>query len=520
MTTRYSPGSGLPPISDDLLSAYLDGQVTPAERQRVEKALAEDPAVRERYMMLRQTVLLLRQTPRVAVPRSFVLSEAQVLAAGGRVAGVERPGLFARLLAGMSMALPVATAAVAVAFFLVVGVDVWRTQFGAPAASAPAALSASQPNSQPEAAAPVSPAQEKAAVQGAKRQPEPTQAPAAAPATETQPSVDQPPAESVAGEPLAAQAQAEAPTVAAAVAEATAALADVGQALAGAGDSGAAATMVAEPTPEAAVEGALEPAPQAVREAAPEAAAAAKMAGEEPPGVAAAAALAPEPMPEMTSAVAPAQMGPAVLTETVTVSPTMAVDTFALETETPKSASKQEPVATLEAEAMPALQAAPPESASAQSESALAAANAVAITATAQLDMEPTPLPTATPAEAMQAVEPTVIPTQSPAIRVQEPATPTPIPTPEPAAAVIAQPEQSPTEPPAAKVVAQPTAVVIAAAGDQNAQAAGQAPAAPATAASLPAPRVSLRTVEAGLVALLVVLVGATLLVHRRRAWR
>ena len=515
MTNRYSPGSGLPPISDDLLSAYLDGQVTPAERQRAEKALAEDPAVRGRYMMLRQTVLLLRQTPRVAVPRSFVLSEAQVLAAGGRVAGVARPGFFAHLLAGMSRALPVATAAVAVALFLVVGVDVWRTQFGAPDASAPAALSVSQPDSQPLVAAPTSPTQEKAAVQAALQQPESTQAPAAASAAEIQPGVDEALAEYVTGESLTA------PTAAAA--EATAAFAageapaDVGQAAVA--DS-AAAMMFAEATPLAAGEGALNPAPEVVLEAAPEAAAAAKMAGEEPPGIAAAAALAPEPTLEMTSA-APARMGPAVLTETVavsatiTVSPTITADTFTLETETLRSASKQEPVATPGAEAMTALQAAAPESASVQSQFELATANA--LTETAQPDVEPTPLPTATATETIQAVEPTVVPTQAPAIQEQEPATPTPVPTPEPSA-VIAQPEQAATEPPPAKVVAQPTAVVVAAAGDQNVQAAGQAPAVPDTVASPTAARVGLRTVEAGLAALLVVLVGATLLVYRRRA--
>ncbi len=118
-------------FDDDLLSAYLDGEVTAAERARVEQALASDPQARERLQTLEATVRLLRGAPRVAVPRVFTLTEAQVVAAGGRVKGRQQGGWLDRLFAGLPRLMPVATAAVALALLLVVGLDVWSSQFGA-----------------------------------------------------------------------------------------------------------------------------------------------------------------------------------------------------------------------------------------------------------------------------------------------------------------------------------------------------------------------------------------------------
>lgn len=142
--TTPPPHSPLPAISDELLSAYLDGQLTAAETARVEQARALNGEVAMRLEAMAHTVGLLRQTPRLAVPRSFVLSEAQVLASGGRVKGAKparRSGGFWAWLGGLSPRLmPLATAAVALALLVVVGMDVRGAQTPAarPASLAPA----------------------------------------------------------------------------------------------------------------------------------------------------------------------------------------------------------------------------------------------------------------------------------------------------------------------------------------------------------------------------------------------
>src|SRR5947209_832947 len=69
-----------PPIDDEILSAYLDGQVSPAERDAVEAAIAADPAVRARMNDLRLTVTLLRALPQPAPRRTFILTPQQAAA--------------------------------------------------------------------------------------------------------------------------------------------------------------------------------------------------------------------------------------------------------------------------------------------------------------------------------------------------------------------------------------------------------------------------------------------------------
>jgi Tol biopolymer transport system component len=70
-------------VDVDTLSAYLDHQIAPAERARVEGHLADCIACRDELDGLRRTVTLLQTLPRVPVPRAFTLSEAQV--------GIRRP---------------------------------------------------------------------------------------------------------------------------------------------------------------------------------------------------------------------------------------------------------------------------------------------------------------------------------------------------------------------------------------------------------------------------------------------
>jgi len=71
--------SRYPQITDELLSAYIDNQVTDAERALIETALAEDPRLVWQLESLRYTVDLLHTLPQFALPRSFVLSDAQLV---------------------------------------------------------------------------------------------------------------------------------------------------------------------------------------------------------------------------------------------------------------------------------------------------------------------------------------------------------------------------------------------------------------------------------------------------------
>ncbi|MCE7983587.1 MAG: hypothetical protein DYG89_20635 [Caldilinea sp. CFX5] len=70
-----------PQITEELLSAYLDEQVTAEERALVEAAMATDPAIAWQVDSLRQTVHLLQTLPPLALPRSLsleaILAEAR-----------------------------------------------------------------------------------------------------------------------------------------------------------------------------------------------------------------------------------------------------------------------------------------------------------------------------------------------------------------------------------------------------------------------------------------------------------
>ncbi|MDQ6601552.1 MAG: hypothetical protein M3Z19_02405 [Chloroflexota bacterium] len=75
------PSGGMPaPIDDELLSAYLDGQISPAERDTVDVAITADPTVRARAADLRATVALLHGLPQPAPRRTFILTPEQAAA--------------------------------------------------------------------------------------------------------------------------------------------------------------------------------------------------------------------------------------------------------------------------------------------------------------------------------------------------------------------------------------------------------------------------------------------------------
>ena len=71
--------SRYPQITDELLSAYIDNQVTDDEKALIEAAVVEDPMLAWQLESLRYTVELLHTLPQLALPRSFVLSDAQLL---------------------------------------------------------------------------------------------------------------------------------------------------------------------------------------------------------------------------------------------------------------------------------------------------------------------------------------------------------------------------------------------------------------------------------------------------------
>jgi anti-sigma factor RsiW len=66
----------------DRLSAYIDDELTPAEKAALEARLAAEPELRDTLRDLRLTVRALRALPPVKPPRSFTLTPAQAGLAG------------------------------------------------------------------------------------------------------------------------------------------------------------------------------------------------------------------------------------------------------------------------------------------------------------------------------------------------------------------------------------------------------------------------------------------------------
>lgn len=88
MTTKNSPHDW------EALSAYLDEEMTPKERARLESRLNQDQAFREALEELRQTRTVLRSQPRLRAPRNFTLnSEMAGIRPGARPAAEAYPVL-------------------------------------------------------------------------------------------------------------------------------------------------------------------------------------------------------------------------------------------------------------------------------------------------------------------------------------------------------------------------------------------------------------------------------------------
>jgi hypothetical protein len=87
----------------EALSAYLDGQISPSERTRLEKRVQSDAALAAALQEFSQTRALLRRTPQRRAPRNFTLTP--------RMAGIRPP---------MPRLVPVFSWASAVAMLLVI----------------------------------------------------------------------------------------------------------------------------------------------------------------------------------------------------------------------------------------------------------------------------------------------------------------------------------------------------------------------------------------------------------------
>jgi len=109
----------------EMLNAFLDNALTPAERARFEAQLARDPRLRAEVEQLRALKLQLRAMPRRRVPRSFALNPA----------AYARPK--AQPLLQLYPALRGATALAAFLFIFVLALGAFRGQFGAAGLPAP-----------------------------------------------------------------------------------------------------------------------------------------------------------------------------------------------------------------------------------------------------------------------------------------------------------------------------------------------------------------------------------------------
>ena len=121
---------------NELLSAYVDGQLSAGERARLETQLATDPALQAELEALRHTVALVRDLPPAPIPRNFILPQKMKpsVAARSRPARRVRPRR-----AWAAPLLTAATAAVSLLFVVVLASDLLLSGVGG-RAFAPAAV--------------------------------------------------------------------------------------------------------------------------------------------------------------------------------------------------------------------------------------------------------------------------------------------------------------------------------------------------------------------------------------------
>lgn len=117
------------------LSVYLDGEVDPNEARRIEEHLASCQQCQEDLDQLRAVKVALQSLPQVSPRRSFVLTPTESVAHSHSRAGGGR-------WAQSYLAARLASAALAVVLFLLVGMDFLTTQQNAPTLSEVAEVAA------------------------------------------------------------------------------------------------------------------------------------------------------------------------------------------------------------------------------------------------------------------------------------------------------------------------------------------------------------------------------------------
>jgi anti-sigma factor RsiW len=118
MTTKISPRDW------EAISAYVDGQLTPKERARLEDRLRANTELRAALQEIRRTRAMLRSQPRLRAPRNFTLTPEMV----GQQSAVRRPA--PRLYPAMRLA----SALASLLFVLVLLGDLLLVGAGGPAA--------------------------------------------------------------------------------------------------------------------------------------------------------------------------------------------------------------------------------------------------------------------------------------------------------------------------------------------------------------------------------------------------
>ncbi|MGD2218505.1 MAG: zf-HC2 domain-containing protein [Gemmatimonadales bacterium] len=118
---------------NELLSAYVDGQLSERERKQLEARLKEDAALRAELRALHQTVSLVRELPQAAAPRNFILSKSMVQRRRPAPAPEPRRVWVAPVLTA-------ATAIVSLLFVVVLVGDLLLSGVGGPAAAPEAVL--------------------------------------------------------------------------------------------------------------------------------------------------------------------------------------------------------------------------------------------------------------------------------------------------------------------------------------------------------------------------------------------
>ncbi|MFN8459572.1 MAG: hypothetical protein U0401_33825 [Anaerolineae bacterium] len=344
----------------DLLSPYLDNQVTAEERRLIEQGLAASMELRQELESLRQTVALVAALPPVPAPRPFTLTEAQVRPAA-------RKGLFG---------LPVwvqgwAALAATLVCVLAAGGVLWSMQFN-PRGAAPAAEVANAP-------APVATALERDAADAVAPSESPAQKAAVAPVED---SIE------------AAETAKEAVSVITDEVQVDAAAAVPSATLAAQGTTAAQAEALTQ-----------EEAKLAAVTATPTAGDVITMADSQP---APSAAVDQEAAPPSLAAAPPAPT-PAPLATIPIAAPAMKESAGAEQAAGAAPAAEIPPTAEVENYAAPAQEAAPAvpatATAAAQAEALLPTATIVPPTST------PTALPSATPVAMLTLPAPTVVPT-------------------------------------------------------------------------------------------------------------